>query len=168
MANVIEVKPKILVFDLDYTLWPFWVDTHVIPPFRKTNDGCVIDQFGSKIQYYNDVPELLQELYLEGYILAVASRTSEVEGARQLLDLFGWTKYFSHLEIFTGVKTKHITRIKNKFDVEYSEMIFFDDESRNIRDVSKLGVLSILVNNGISRKVVDDAIEQFTKQSKRK
>ncbi|KYB28222.1 hypothetical protein TcasGA2_TC032685 [Tribolium castaneum] len=47
-------------------------------------------------------------------------------------------------------------------------MIFFDDESRNIRDVTKLGVLSILVQNGISRKVVDDAIEQFSKQSKRK
>lgn len=30
--------PKMLIFDLDYTLWPFWVDTHVTPPL-KAKDG---------------------------------------------------------------------------------------------------------------------------------
>ena len=31
----------LIVFDLDYTLWPFWVDTHISPPFRvkKTKDS---------------------------------------------------------------------------------------------------------------------------------
>ena len=32
--------PKVLIFDLDYTLWPFWVDTHVSPPLKVKNDGA--------------------------------------------------------------------------------------------------------------------------------
>lgn len=31
-----------IVFDLDYTLWPFWVDTHVSPPFKGTPSGLVV------------------------------------------------------------------------------------------------------------------------------
>ena len=31
--------PKLVVFDLDYTIWPFLVTTDIYPPFRKIIDN---------------------------------------------------------------------------------------------------------------------------------
>lgn len=48
--------------------------------------------------------------------------------------------------------------------MEFKDIIFFDDEGRNIRDVSELGVLSIMVKNGITKELVKDGLKMFAKR----
>lgn len=31
----ISVFPRVIVFDVDETLWPFWIDTHTVPPYKR-------------------------------------------------------------------------------------------------------------------------------------
>ena len=53
-------------------------------------------------------------------------------------------------------------RIKKVSGVDYTDMLFFDDENRNIVDVTRLGVLSILVKNGVSHAVIKEGLDQFS------
>ncbi|CAG7836422.1 unnamed protein product [Allacma fusca] len=156
-------KPKLLVFDLDYTLWPFWVDTHVTPPFSKKSNGVVVDSYGQKVTFYEEVPKVLEELKAEGYLVGIASRTGEVRGAESLLKLFGWNAFIDCKQIYPGCKLKHFKKIKEALDVEYEDMIFFDDEQRNITDLRTVGVLSILVKNGVTKNVIQVALDKFAR-----
>ena len=147
---------KLVVFDLDFTLWNAggtWVD-HTNPPFRKVN-AHVCDASNSVIYLYPDSGDLLRSLS-QKYDLAVASRTHQPSWALRLMELFDIKDYFSHTEIFPGSKTDHFINLKKKTGFQFSEMIFFDDEWRNISDVARLGVTAVLVEDGISTKLVNE------------
>ncbi|KAH0554546.1 magnesium-dependent phosphatase 1-like [Cotesia glomerata] len=160
MSEENKKKPKLIVFDLDYTLWPFWVDTHVTPPFSRKN-GSVVDARGKKIKFYEQVPEILENLVSQGIEIGIASRTSEIKGAYQLLKLFNWEKYIKYTEIYPGCKITHFNKIKKASGVEFKDMIFFDDEHRNIHDLTEVGVLSILVTNGVTKSVITEGLDKF-------
>jgi len=70
----------------------------------------VVDSRGSVIKYYPDTPKILKYLKENNIGISVASRTGEIDGAEQLIQLFGWNKYFQNKQIYPGSKDKHIKK----------------------------------------------------------
>lgn len=82
--------PRLVVFDLDYTLWPFWVDTHVsgkLAPVAGSGNTACADRTGEEFSFYRDVPGVLQALPQLGVRVGVASRTCAPDLAREMLKL---------------------------------------------------------------------------------
>ncbi|XP_069112624.1 magnesium-dependent phosphatase 1-like [Argopecten irradians] len=154
-------KPKLIIFDLDYTLWPFWVDTHVDPPFKKRSDGKVEDRNRKHVTFYPEVPAMLQRLHQEGYKLGVASRTMTTKEAEDLITLFDWDKYFHYREIYPGCKINHFKRFQFDSGISFKDMLFFDDEYRNIKDVGSLGVICIHAENGMNEAALKEGLDEF-------
>lgn len=84
-----EPLPKLVAFDLDYTCWPLWVDTHVDSPLkRRKNDDLnkVYDRSGTCLSLFPHIPPILFFLQSKGIIVAAASRTCAPSVARQALN----------------------------------------------------------------------------------
>ena len=90
--------PTLIVFDLDYTLWPFWVDTHVSGPVKpavssnsKNPSGVphintkMLDRWGESYGFYADVPSILGAARERGIVMSLASRTHAPELAGEML-----------------------------------------------------------------------------------
>ncbi|KAI5701646.1 hypothetical protein M8J75_011688 [Diaphorina citri] len=100
--------PKMVVFDLDYTLWPLHVHD-LVAPFKKIGQK-VMDAKGTLIKYYRGVPEILRYLKENKCLVAAASRTSEILHAKQILNLINLNQYFSNKEIYPGVTCIHVKK----------------------------------------------------------
>ncbi|KAI5296168.1 hypothetical protein KEM52_005373 [Ascosphaera acerosa] len=175
--------PELIVFDLDYTLWPFWVDTHVSGPIKaKDNNSRCVDRWGESYAFYPDVSSVLHACHTHGIPLGIASRTHAPELARDMLkqlhviptfsedspDVSGKTTraldYFKYLQIFPGEKTLHFDRIHDQSGIEFEDMLFFDDEARNRNVQRERGVTFCLVTNGVSRAEIDRGIRAWRKR----
>lgn len=152
----------LIVFDLDYTLWPFYTDC-TNPPFKKTKTN-IVDARSNKVEPYPHSTNILQTLSSLGYKIGIASRTGSIEAACELVNLFEWKQYIDYQEIYPGCKVPHFNEFKKQSGIPFERMLFFDDEERNIVDINRIGAVSIHVKNGVSRESVSGGLEYFVRK----
>eukprot|EP00903_Cladosiphon_okamuranus_P006453 g6313.t1 len=159
-----EAVPRLVVMDLDYTLWKPELYQMRGAPFTK-KDGKVRDRGGEVIDLFPGVREALLEVHrghrFQNTKLAIASRTSHDRWAREVMGLLELEpglpmhSVFSYSEIYSGSKVRHFGEIRRNSRIPYKDMIFFDDWDQNCKDVGKLGVTCIECRRGLNQEVAN-------------
>ncbi|KAG6537090.1 magnesium-dependent phosphatase 1-like [Zingiber officinale] len=150
--GLFQALPKLVVFDLDYTLWPFYCEC------RSKNEMPSL---------YPHAKGILYALKDKGIDVAIASRSPTTDIAKTFLQKLGIQSMFVAQEIFSSWthKTEHFQRIQRRTGISLKSMLFFDDEYRNIEAVSKMGVTSIHVENGINLEKLRLGLRNFSRAS---
>lgn len=173
--------PTVIALDLDYTLWPYYVDCHVDPPLtrRQLNSSLeiVVDSNGFDLSGFEDVTRILHTLKRhclksDEQHLAVASRSTTEKLARKVIDELGWSEYFSSFQIYPTNKIQHMKRIQEELKCfeSFDEVLFFDDEVGNIKSTSSIGVVAIHVDDahGLNMSNLKEGLEKYQKSGSKK
>eukprot|EP00930_Biecheleria_cincta_P098365 TRINITY_DN90019_c0_g1_i1.p1 TRINITY_DN90019_c0_g1~~TRINITY_DN90019_c0_g1_i1.p1 ORF type:complete len:184 (+),score=32.01 TRINITY_DN90019_c0_g1_i1:224-775(+) len=178
--SVGECPPKLVVFDLDACCW--------YPEMYMISDGgdfiCQSDPRcargrggkGAEVRLLGAVPEIWSALAVrEDVRVGIASRCDVPEWAEELLKLFrvpGGRSMWDiaedgHLvEIYRSSKQRHLQALAKKTGIALQDMLFFDDDPSNIRDVQRLGVTSILTPDGVTEAKWQEGLAAFARRSR--
>lgn len=156
-------KPKLVVFDLDNTLWsPELYQLKRTPKAERDIwlfDGAraALHELTTQAQKWGDTR------------VAIASRTNQVEWAKALLTKFevvpGVTmdNLVAYAEIFPGSKRKHFQNLKRDSGVPFSDMIFFDDSTMNTREMETMGILCVHCPRGLTFQHWEMGLQEFAR-----
>ena len=158
------MAPKLIVFDLDATLWKPELYT-----LRKIAREGRSPTAGADIQLFDDVMPIFSRLETDfpDTRLAIASRTDKGQWAHELIRSFNLPIDRGLVEIYTGSKTQHFSALAEKTRLPFSDMLFFDDarDGRwgNCEIAAKMGVLSAYVPKptGLTLPIFEHALECF-------
>lgn len=168
--------PRLIAFDLDDTLWHPEMEMCAGPPFTRDAKGTVKDCSGTPMRLMGNSRSILQVLKTDrrfaGVQVAFVSRTECPDWAKELIQLMPVYETFtmadcSHMElhqIYPNDKKVHFTRIHKLSGVAFADMLFFDNEIRNIRSVSTLGVTSIYTPDGMTEASWEAGLLQFSQR----
>lgn len=161
----LNTLPKLIVFDLDNTLW-----TPELYQLRKLQRSNTTPKAGKDVHLMTGSQEILMEhipaLQQQGVQFGVASRTQSVEWAHALLGQFDLLDLFSYVQIVPGNKKRHFQEIQKASGIPYDSMLFFDDardgKYGNCEPVAEMGVLAVHCPKGLeSADIFTNALQQF-------
>jgi len=170
--NSLEYKPSLIVFDLDHTLWPYNIK-YVCPPIikKQTTIADIVeleDKLGAIYSHFKDVTLILKTLKEkclgENGHLAIASHSAKNLLAKEFMDAFGWTQYFSSIQVYAKTKDNHLKEIKQELNLEsLDNALFFDDKKKNFLSTVSLGVTPLHIKRqlGLDLAAMCTGLTQF-------
>ncbi len=169
-------KPKVVVFDLDGCLWDpemFMLSWRGGAPFEPDGDA-MLSQSGERVVLLGAARDILRQLRTtddwSATKVAISSRTDEPAWAAELLDKFRVDAMvlgdcFDAREITKESKSSHFRRLREKYSCDYEDMLFFDNEYGNCREIASLGVTVAFSPEGVTGDVWAEAIAAFPSES---
>ncbi|CAB9517782.1 Magnesium-dependent phosphatase 1 [Seminavis robusta] len=156
-------------------------------PFTKSpdydTDGTLLTTKGEPVRLLGQVRQVMQELYSnpkwKNTQVGISSRTDQPDWARELLQKFTIEtttttnndkgSYFAMEQVFqkgpieiqSDSKVRHFERIAAQTGVPMSDILFFDNERGNCREVAKLGVVVGYAPDGVTQQIWDASLQAF-------
>lgn len=170
-------RPRLVCFDLDGTLWypemyQLWGSGGA--PFKKTDDGNIVDRSGTKVKLMGYTRQILRSIDRDVTQIGIASSTDEPDWAAECMEKITLDDKRElkmadvirkdAVAIQKGNKSGHFQLIHRNTKIPYEDMIFFDNEPRNIRAVEPLGVQCVLTPDGMTKENWEAALAEFSKR----
>jgi len=170
-----EAWPKLVAFDLDHTLWDAGIDDDISGPVKPHEDKChIVGSQGRHVLLFPDVPAILAQLRAKKIHIAVTSKAIDEDLAKNALENMQWeykgekhkaATFFDSMEIHNDTKFIHFRKTKEKTDIPYEQMLFFDDETPNY-EVEDLGLTMQLVpQSGFDMGVFEEGVKLWRKKN---
>jgi magnesium-dependent phosphatase 1 len=149
-------------------------------PFTQVEGGqkTLLTRDGSKVNLLGISGFLLDELrsnpVWRNTKIAWVSTTDEPSWAKECLKKFVTSpnripiaSCADDSQIFIDNKRVHFRNLKKKFgDIEFEQMVFFDNQMNNIRDVSELGVHCVYCPDGMTELIWEKGMKSFEGKNK--
>ncbi len=129
---------RLLILDLDKTLWDHYDASQLVPPFR-THGTELIDALGNKLKLFDGVVEFL-DWAKERFVLSIASWNVE-KLVRPILEEFNIWHYFVFPKIENhpdkaDMIVRTLQELKNS-GYEIEEVIYIDDRTLHLDKIKK-------------------------------
>lgn len=151
-------------------------------------DGTILTRKSEPVRLLGQIREVMRELYCERdgkwqhTRVGISSRTDQPDWARELLQKFtittnkgqkSWigsekSETFCIADVMNGPiemksdsKVQHFERISAQTGVPFEDILFFDNERGNCKEVAKLKVVVAYCPDGVSKLLWDVSLKAF-------
>lgn len=150
------MKYKLIVFDLDETLWTVseGLVSLIRPPFRMNGPDRLETEEGYFVELKSGVRDLFRFLAEEGCYISLASR-NDPEPTMAILDAFGLSEFLTFPQLCWRPKEESIERIirdvqkRDRVSIRPHEVIFVDDWPENIPPIRNWGATALLFGQDV-------------------